>query len=97
MVPFFVEFWCPKASQNEAKIHQKINQKINAILHWKKDNILSKKGAQMGSQGSQNMNFGGPLGCLFHDHSQVPKMDAKWVQNAVKIGPTWSQNLAKID
>ena len=37
-------------------------------------------------KGSQNVNFGGPLRCLFHDLSKVPKMDAKWGQNGAKIG-----------
>ena len=37
-------------------------------------------------KGSQNVNFGGPLRCLFHDLSKVPKMDAKWSQNGAKIG-----------
>ena len=84
MVPFFVEFWCPKASQNEAKIYQKINQKINAILHWKKDHFLSKKGAQMGSQrGPKTWILEVPWGVFFTTSPRYPK----WMQNGSKMEP----------
>ena len=43
-------------------------------------------GSQRGPKGLQKRQFGGPLGCLFHDLSKVPKMDAKWGQNGAKIG-----------
>ena len=90
MVPFFVEFWCPKASQNEANIHQKINQKINAILHWKKDHFLSKKGAQMGSQGVPKREFWRSLGVSF-------SRPLPGTQNGCKMDPKWSENRSKLE
>ena len=78
LVSFFVEFWTPKASQNTPKIHQKINQKINTILHWKKDHFLSKRGAQMGSpRGPKTWILEVPWGVFFTTSPRYPK----WMQN----------------
>ena len=94
MVSFFVDFWSPTASQNGTQIHQKINQnKSMNLFIEKKTTFYRNREPRWGPQGSQNANFGGPLGCLFHDLSQVPKMDTKGVQN----GPEIREIRAKIE
>ena len=86
LVWFFLEFWSPKASQNGAKIQQKINKKIDEILHWKKDHFLSKKGAQMGSpRGPKTWILEVPWGVFSTTSPRYPK----WMQNGSKINPKY--------
>ena len=50
-------------------------------FYIEKGPLFIEKGSPDGMpKGTPNVNFGGPLGCLFHGFSQVPKMDAKRVQ-----------------
>ena len=91
LVSFFVEFWTPKASQNGPKIHQKIDQKINTILHWKKKPFYRKREPRWGPQGVPKREFWRSLGVSFS--RPLPgtqngcKMVSKWSQNGCKMGP----------
>ena len=55
----------PKSIRKSIKKSMQFCIEIRTTFYRKRERRWSPKG-------SQNVNFGGPLGCLFHDLSQVP-------------------------